>query len=325
MIKRPLRQSYVISSAFLGAIDPPYYFKHSVSQGESMKQDITRGGALRILVTLLLVIGIMGGFTAGRKASASAGDMILKMATTTSTDNTGLLDYLAPFLRRDTGIELLWIAVGSGKALKLGENCDVDVLLVHAPRAEKEFIEKNYGIGRKRIMYNDFVLIGPEDDPAGIKGTSVSTTLAAIASKRASFVSRGDNSGTHEKEITLWKDAGLPVPDRQRWYIQTGQGMLSTIMIAGEREAYTLTDRGTFIRYEWNWDGNPPLAILVEAERCLHNQYSIIIVNPARCRNFKYELAKTLSDWMTSPRAQKLIGAFTLMGKQLFIPNAIGK
>jgi tungstate transport system substrate-binding protein len=290
-----------------------------------MKQDITRGNTLKTLLTLLLVMGVLGGFTAGPEASASAGDMILKMATTTSTDNTGLLDYLAPFLKHDTGIELLWIAVGSGKALKLGENCDVDVLLVHAPRAEKKFMEKNYGIGRRRIMYNDFVLIGPENDPAGIKGTSVITTLATISSRGAPFVSRGDNSGTHEMEITLWKYAGLPIPDRERWYIQTGQGMLSTIMIAGERDAYTLTDRGTFIKYESNWDGNPPLLILVEGDRCLHNQYSIIIVNPERCKNVKHELAKILSDWMTSPGAQKLIGAFTLMGKQLFIPNATEK
>jgi tungstate transport system substrate-binding protein len=290
-----------------------------------MKQDIIRGSMLRILSTLLLVMGILGDFTIGLEAPASAGNMILKMATTTSTDNTGLLDYLAPFLKHDTGIELLWVAVGSGKALKLGENCDVDVLLVHAPRAEKEFMERNYGIGRRRVMYNDFVLIGPENDPAGIKGKSVSTTMATIASMRAPFVSRGDNSGTHEMEITLWRNAGLPVPDKERWYIQTGQGMLSTLMIAGEREAYTLTDRGTFFKYEFNWDRNPPLLILVEGEHTLHNQYSIIIVNPDRCKNVKHELAKILSVWMTSQRAQKLIGAFTLMGKRLFIPNAIGK
>jgi tungstate transport system substrate-binding protein len=174
-------------------------------------------------------------------------------------------------------------------------------------------------------MYNDFVLIGPENDPAGIKGMSLSTTLATIASGKARFVSRADNSGTHEMEITLWKNAGLCVPDRERWYIQTGQGMLSTIMIAGEREAYTLTDRGTFIKYESNWDGNPPLLILVEGDRSLHNQYSIIIVNPERCKNVKHELAKTLSDGMTSARAQILISAFTLMGKRLFIPNATGE
>jgi tungstate transport system substrate-binding protein len=287
-----------------------------------MKKDILRRSPLRLLLALLLITGILGDFSAGRTTWASAANMILKMATTTSTDNTGLLDYLAPFLKHDTGIQLLWIAVGSGKALKLGENCDVDVLLVHAPKAEKEFMKRNYGIDRRRIMYNDFVLIGPENDPAGIKGKSVSETLATIASMRASFVSRGDNSGTHEMEITLWKNAGLPVPDKERWYIQTGQGMLSTMMIAGEREAYTLTDRGTFVKYEFNWDGNPPLSILVEGDRSLHNQYSTIIINPERCKNVNHERAKTLSDWMTSPRAQKLIGEFTLMGKQLFIPNA---
>jgi len=287
-----------------------------------MKKDIIRGGLLRFMLALLLVAGILGDFGTGCKTSASAGNIILKMATTTSTDNTGLLDYLAPFLEQDTGIQLLWVAVGSGKALKLGENCDVDVLLVHAPKAEQEFMERNYGIDRRRIMYNDFVLIGPEKDPAGIKGKSVSETLATIASMRAPFVSRGDESGTHEREITLWKNAGLPVPDKERWYIQTGQGMLSTMMIAGEREAYTLTDRGTYVKYEFNWDGNPPLIILAEGDRSLHNQYSTIVINPERCKNVKHELATTLSDWMTSPRAQKLIGEFTLMSKQLFIPNA---
>ena len=287
-----------------------------------MKKDIIRGGPLRLLLTLLLVMGILGNLCPSCKTSASASTTILKMATTTSTDNTGLLDYLAPFLKQDTGIQLLWVAVGSGKALKLGENCDVDVLLVHAPKAEQEFMKKNYGIDRRRIMYNDFVLIGPEKDPAGIKGKSVSETLATIASMRAPFVSRGDESGTHEREKTLWKNAGLPVPDKERWYIQTGQGMLSTMMIAGEREGYTLTDRGTFIKYEFNWDGNPPLSILVEGDRSLHNQYSTIIISPERSKNVNHERAKTLSDWMTSPRAQKLIGEFTLMGKQLFIPNA---
>jgi tungstate transport system substrate-binding protein len=287
-----------------------------------MKKNIIRGGPLRLLLTLLLVMGILGDLCPGCKTSASASTMILKMATTTSTDNTGLLDYLAPFLRQDTGIQLLWVAVGSGKALKLGENCDVDVLLVHAPKAEQEFMKNNYGVDRRRIMYNDFVFIGPEKDPAGIKGKSVSETLATIASMRAPFVSRGDESGTHEREITLWKNAGLPVPDKERWYIQTGQGMLSTMMIAGEREAYTLTDRGTYVKYEFNWEGNPPLSILVEGDRFLHNQYSTIVINPERCKNVNHELAKTLSDWMTSARAQKLIGEFTLMGKQLFIPNA---
>jgi tungstate transport system substrate-binding protein len=280
---------------------------------------------MRTLVNLILIIGLLASFTVGSKSLANASDMTLKMATTTSTDNTGLLDFLAPIFKSDTNIELLWVAVGSGKAMKLGENCDVDLLLVHAPKAEKEFMAKGFGIDRREIMFNDFVFIGPKDDPAGIKGKPVREALTTIAARRAAFVSRGDNSGTHEMEITLWKDSGLPVPDRERWYIDTGQGMLSTLMIAGERDAYTLTDRGTFIRYGSNWDGNPPLTILVEGERSLHNQYSVIIVNPERCKNVKHQLARKMSNWITSPRAQKLIGEYKLMGKQLFIPNAAAK
>ncbi len=248
-------------------------------------------------------------------------DRILRLATTTSTDNTGLLDYLAPYIGNDTGIELQWIAVGTGKALELGKNCDVDVLIVHAPEAEKQFIKNGYGVNRRNIMYNDFVVIGPEGDPASIKGNPLSDALKIIASRQAVFVSRGDDSGTHSKEISLWKNAGLPVPDKESWYIQTGQGMLSTINISAEMGAYTLTDRGTFIKYESNWKGNPPLVILLEGDRSMQNQYSIIAVNPDRCKNIKYDLTDKFINWIISSSAQKLIGDFKLMGNQLYIPN----
>ena len=247
---------------------------------------------------------------------------ILRLATTTSTDNTGLLDYLAPYIGTVTGIELQWIAVGTRNALELGKNCDVDVLIVHAPESEEQFIRNGYGVNRRNIMYNDFVVIGPEGDPAGIKGKPLSEALKIIASRQVVFVSRGDDSGTHSKESSLWKSAGLPVPDKESWYIQTGQGMLSTINISAEMSAYTLTDRGTFIKYESNWKGNPPLVILLEGDRSLQNQYSVIAVNPDRCKNVKYDLAEKFINWIISPPAQKLIGDFKLMGNQLFIPNA---
>jgi tungstate transport system substrate-binding protein len=272
---------------------------------------------LKKLCAAACVMACLIGFSTG----AGAED-VLRMATTTSTDNTGLLDYLAPVFKADTGIELQWVAVGTGKALALGKNCDVDVLLVHAPAAEMKYVEEGSGVGRTELMYNDFIFIGPPADPAGLKGKSVKEALGVIASKKAPFASRGDNSGTHKKELELWKHAQLAVPDKETWYIQTGQGMLNTINIAAERDAYTMTDRGTFIKYESNWKGKPPLVILVEGDPSLRNQYSALAVNPQKCSNVKYDLAKKYIAWMASKKAQKLIGDFQLMGKQLFVPNA---
>jgi len=246
----------------------------------------------------------------------------LMMATTTSTDNTGLLDYLAPEFTKDTGIELKWVSTGTGKALKLGENCDVDVLMVHAPAAEKQFVDNGFGLDRREIMFNDFVIIGPESDPAGIKGGSVGTALKNIKERQAAFISRGDNSGTHKKELALWQSAGLPVPETESWYVQTGQGMLATINVAGEKNGYTMTDRGTYIKYEHTSHGNPALRILVEGDEFLKNQYSVMSVNPDRCSNVNFEAAQTFADWITGEKAQKLIAAFKLLDKTLFIPNA---
>lgn len=246
----------------------------------------------------------------------------LMMATTTSTDNTGLLDYLAPRFEKATGIDLKWTAVGTGKALALGKNCDVDVLLVHAPPAEKQYVEDGHGVDRTQIMYNDFVIIGPPGDPAGIGGGGVSDALKAVKNKGAVFASRGDNSGTNKKEKLLWETAGLPLPEKETWYVQTGQGMLATIRIAAERNGYTMTDRGTYIKYEADQNGNPPLVILVEGDERLINPYSVLAVNPERCPDVKYGPAGTFSDWMAGETAQQLIGDFRLLGKPLFIPNA---
>jgi tungstate transport system substrate-binding protein len=251
-----------------------------------------------------------------------AGDKGLMMATTTSTDNTGLLEYLIPHFEQETGIALKWTATGTGKALKLGQNCDVDVLLVHAPPAEKAYIEKGYGKDRQEIMYNDFVIIGPQSDPAGIKGKSISDALAAVKSNTAPFMSRGDDSGTNKKEKLLWKKAGIPLPDQEAWYVQTGQGMLATITVAQEKKGYTMTDRGTYIKYQDSQGGNAPLKVLVEGDKILLNQYSVLTLDPANCPKAKYDLALKYSDWMASPSAQKLIGDFRLLGQKLFIPNA---
>jgi len=251
-----------------------------------------------------------------------ASDKSLMMATTTSTDDTGLLEYLIPHFEQETGIALKWTATGTGKALKLGENCDVDVLLVHAPAAEKTFIEKGYGKDRREIMYNDFVIIGPDSDPAGIKGKSLTDALAAVKSHTAPFMSRGDDSGTHKKEKLLWKDAGIVLPDTESWYIQTGQGMLATINMAQEKNGYTMTDRGTYIKYQDTQGGNAPLKVLVEGDKILLNQYSVLTLDPKNCPKAKYDLALKFSDWMASAAGQKLIGDFRLLGQKLFIPNA---
>jgi tungstate transport system substrate-binding protein len=251
-----------------------------------------------------------------------AAGKVLMMATTTSTDNTGLLDYLAPHFTKSTGIDLKWTSVGTGKALKMGENCDVDVLLVHAPPAEKAYVEKGFGVNRREIMYNDFVIIGPDTDPAGIKGKKVVDALGAIRAKGAVFASRGDNSGTNKKEISLWKSTGAAVPDKESWYVQTGQGMLATINIAAERNGYTMTDRGTYIKYADTMKGNPPLKVLVEQDKILLNQYSVLAINPQRCPKAKIDLATAFSDWLAGAEAQGLIRDFKLLGKALFVPNA---
>ena len=255
-------------------------------------------------------------------AGSLAQEKTLLMATTTSTDNTGLLDYLMPKFKEATGIEVKWTATGTGKALKMGENCDVDVLMVHAATAEKKFVSDGFGVERREIMYNDFVIIGPAADKAGIKGKSVKDALQTIKAKGAIFTSRGDNSGTHQTELSLWKAANLPVPEKESWYVQTGQGMLTTINIAAERNGYTMTDRGTYIKYKANLKGNPALKILVEGDAPLLNQYSVIAVNKKHCPQAKYDTTLQFIEWITSAKAQQLIKDFKLLGKQLFTPNA---
>ncbi|HSO61746.1 MAG TPA: substrate-binding domain-containing protein [Desulfobacterales bacterium] len=269
----------------------------------------------RTAVLLLLASLIPAGF-------AVAQEKILLMATTTSTEDTGLLNVLAPEFKKASGIDLRWTATGTGKALKLGESCDVDVLMVHAPDAEKKFVANGFGINRKEIMYNDFVIIGPATDPAGVKGKSVKDALLAIQAKKANFVSRGDKSGTHMMELDLWKVSGAAVPEKEAWYAQAGQGMMATITIAAEKNGYTLADRGTCIKYENNMKGTPPLKILVEGDQALLNQYSVIAVNPAKCQKAQVELATKFSSWIAGPEVQKLIREFKLMGKPLFTANA---
>jgi len=253
---------------------------------------------------------------------AKDGEKVLMMATTTSTDNTGLLDALKPVFLKETGVELRWTAVGTGKALQMGRDCNVDVVLVHDPDAEAKFVADGAGINKTQLMYNDFIIVGPKNDPAGIKNKGVVKAMKTIMEKKAFFASRGDKSGTHMLEQKLWKTAGLNVPDKEPWYMQTGQGMIETITIAAEKGGYTITDRGTFIKYESTLKGKPGAVILVEKDKALFNQYSAIEVNPAKCPKVQNDLAKAYIKWMKSKKTQKFIGDLKLMAKPLFTCNA---
>lgn len=245
----------------------------------------------------------------------------LMMATTTSTQDTGLLEYLEPYFKKDTGITLKWVSVGTGKALELAKNCDAQVLLVHAPAAEAQFIKDGHGIDRRQIMYNDFVIVGPKSDPAGIKGKDVIDAFKTMNDKGAVFVSRGDESGTHKAEKKLWQDAGTD-PAKAKGYISAGSGMMATLRMGAEKNGYVLTDRGTWIKYA-NQEGDAnPMEIIVEGDTPLRNQYSVITTNPAQCPKVDAKLAQKFEDWWVNPATQKLIGDFRLEGKQLFFPNA---
>lgn len=242
---------------------------------------------------------------------------LLKMSTTTSTDNSGLLKYLHEHYQAETGVQVAVIAVGTGKSLKLGANGDVDIALVHAPAAELEYVEAGWFIDRKAVMYNDFVIVGPANDPAGIKDAKTAAeALTRIADSKADFVSRGDDSGTHKKELELWQTAGIE--PKGSWYIAAGQGMGAVLKLADEKLGYALTDRGTQIAFAEKMD----LVVLSEGDAALGNPYHIMAVNPEKHRHARYDLATQYIDFITSEAGQKLIADFKMNGQQLFYPNA---
>lgn len=237
----------------------------------------------------------------------------LRLATTTSTENSGLLAVLLPPFEAANDCKVDVIAVGTGKALKLGETGDVDVVLVHARQAEEKFVVAGFGIDRRDVMYNDFILLGPTADPAGIAGSrNAAAALATIAAKGATFVSRGDDSGTHQMEQEIWKAAG--VAPGGRWYLEAGLGMGEVITMATERQGYTLADRGTYLAYQ----SKTNLKVAVEGDPVLFNPYGVIIVNPAHHPHVKVELAKKFIDFLTSAPGQRLITGFKINGEQLF-------
>jgi tungstate transport system substrate-binding protein len=244
----------------------------------------------------------------------------LILATTTSTQDTGLLDTLNPLFEKKTGYFVKTIAVGSGQAMAMGAKGEADVLLVHSPAAEKKFMEEGNGVNRKLVMHNDFVIVGPASDPAGIKGMKSSAdVMKAIAAKGSLFLSRGDNSGTNAKEKDLWKKAAIN-PEGQGFYQQTGLGMGQTLNVAAEKKGYTLTDRGTYLSLKKNLG----LVILVEGDKSLLNIYHVIEVNPAKFPKVNAAAAKAFSDFMVSKDVQAIIGKFGVdkYGSPLFFPDA---
>ena len=242
----------------------------------------------------------------------------LRIATTTSTDNTGLLNVLHPKFEAIHNVNIDVIAVGTGKALRLGENGDVDVLVVHAPAEEKAFIANGHGVKRLPVMHNDFVIIGPPDDPAGVRSvTGIALAMEKIADSSASFISRGDDSGTHKKELSLWRAAGIE-PGGGR-YLSVGQGMGAVIKIADDKLAYTLSDRGTYLAFT----GKIELDILYAGDEALFNPYHVILLNEQRHPHIKSELARQYADFIRSAEAQRLIADFKVGGEQLFYPDVI--
>ncbi len=264
---------------------------------------------------LLLVVGALA-----FAAPAYAQEKSIVVASTTSTQDSGLFSHILPLFKQKTGIDVKVVAQGTGQALDTGRRGDADVVFVHAKPAEEKFLSEGFGVKRHPVMYNDFVLIGPAGDPAGIKGSKdIGAALKTIKSKGASFISRGDRSGTHIAEVNLWKVAGIDIEkDKGDWYKAIGQGMGAALNTASATNAYVLADRGTWLSFK-----NPgELVIAVEGDKRLFNQYGVMLVNPEKHASVKRELGQQFIDWLVSPEGQKAIADYKINGKQLFYPNA---
>jgi tungstate transport system substrate-binding protein len=257
-------------------------------------------------------------FTLALAAPAQSADHVLRLATTTSTDNSGLLKFLLPAFEKSSGYQVHVIAVGTGKALRMGQDGDADVLLVHAPPAEEKFMAGDYGVNRRYVMYNDFLIVGPKSDPAGIHGMKdAKAAMEKIAGSRSIFVSRGDDSGTNKKEKELWKEAGID--PQGGWYRAAGQGMGKVLLMSDELQGYTLIDRGTWLAMR----DKVGLVPVVEGDQRLFNPYHIMATNPARYPDVNYTGAMALISWITSVDGQRQIGQFRVGGQELFVPTAI--
>jgi tungstate transport system substrate-binding protein len=290
------------------------------------------------LICILLVFPVISNESMGA-------EKILKMSTTTSTQSSGLLDILLPELNKDTGIQVKVIAKGTGAAIRDGMDGNVDVIFVHAKSREEKFIADGFGTKRYAVMHNDFIILGPENDPAGIKGMAdVKEALKKIAATSSSFISRGDDSGTHTKEQALWKSSGLELDKQtsaivkkgkkreitfiypkgsENWYFSIGQGMGKTITFAEEKQAYTLADRGTYLKYKYGRSSGLDLQLLCQGDAALANPYGVIPINPKKHAHTKIQLAEEFAGWLVSEKGQALIKNYKLHGKQLFYPDAI--
>jgi tungstate transport system substrate-binding protein len=263
-----------------------------------------------------LIIVVALGLAAPR---ASAEDRSIVVASTTSTRDSGLFGYLLPIFKAKTGIEVKVVAQGTGQALDTARRGDADVVFVHAKSQEEKFLAEGYGVKRFDVMYNDFVLIGPKSDPAGIKGKDIETALRMISAKAAPFVSRGDRSGTHAAELALWKQAGIDIAAAKGpWYREIGQGMGAALNTANAMNAYVLSDRGTWISFANRGD----LEIVVEGDKRLFNQYGVMLVNPEKYPSVKKEFGQAFVDWVISPEGQAAIAGYKIGGQQLFFPDA---
>ena len=280
---------------------------------------------LKKLIVLFLSAMMVISFTAcggsGDEAETEAENNVLLMATTTSTEDTGLLDYLQPLFKEATGYDLQWTAVGTGEALKMGEDGQVDIVLVHAKASEEEFVANGWGVERFPVMYNDFVVVGPAEPLE--KTDDVAAFFGAISDQQLPFVSRGDDSGTDKKEKKIWEGLGID-PAANPNYIESGQGMGATLTMANEKEAYCLSDRGTWLKQSMDSENDYTLEIICEGGKELLNQYGVIAINPEKYPEVNNEAANAFIEWITSDEVQKLIGEYGVdtYGQALFTPNA---
>lgn len=252
--------------------------------------------------------------------AAVAQDKSIVVASTTSTQDSGLFDYLLPLFKAKTGIGVKVIAQGTGQALDTARRGDADVVFVHAKAQEQKFLDEGFGVKRYDVMYNDFVLVGPKSDPAGVKGTKdITAAFDAIRAKQAPFVSRGDKSGTHSAELKLWKEAGIDIDKAKgEWYRDIGQGMGAALNTAGAMNAYVLSDRGTWLSFK----NRGELEVVVEGDKRLFNQYGVMLVNPEKFSTVKADLGQSFIDYLVSAEGQKAISEYKIDGQQLFFPNA---
>ena len=269
--------------------------------------------ARRLLIALAFLLGL--------SASADAQEKSIKVASTTSTQDSGLFRHLLPIFKAKTGIEVKVIALGTGQALQAARRGDADVVFVHARPLEEQFVADGFGVKRYPVMYDDFILVGPKSDPARAKGRDIVAGLTKIKAKGVSFISRGDRSGTHAAELNLWKIAKVDIMQQKKkspWYNQIGQGMGPALNTAAASNSYVLADRGSWLSFKNRGD----LEIIVESDARLFNQYGVILVNPAQHRHVKQELGQAFIDWLVSPEGQKAINDYKINGQQLFFANA---